>query len=69
MNSNLIVDGVLCPNGTNYCSDPMNYPTRSVKKAMRKQKRMFKSMFNPADLYPLRLRTNYCSDPMNYPTR
>jgi len=53
---NLIDDKSFCGNGTEFCTDPISYPTLAIRKALRKQKRIIKSMFD-TDLFRLRLRS------------
>jgi len=53
---NLIEDQPVCGNGTDFCSDPVAYPSKAIRKALRKQKRVIKSMFD-TDLFRLRFRS------------
>jgi len=53
---NLIEDQPVCGNGTDFCSDPITYPSKAIRKALRKQKRVIKSMFD-TDLFRLRFRS------------
>jgi len=53
---NLIEDQPVCGNGTDFCSDPIVYPSKAIRKALRKQKRVIKSMFD-TDLFRLRFRS------------
>jgi len=53
---NLIEDQPVCGNGTDFCSDPIVYPSKAIRKALRKQKRVMKSMFD-TDLFRLRFRS------------
>ena len=55
---NIIEDQTICENGTDYCTEPLRYPSREIRKAFRKQKRIIKSMFDN-DLYRLRLRSGF----------
>lgn len=55
---NKIEDQTICENGTDYCTEPLRYPSREIRKALRKQKRIIKSMFDH-DLYRLRLRSGF----------
>jgi len=56
---NVIEDLSVCRNDTDFCSDPIVYPTKAISRALRKQKRAMKSMFDKfdTDLYRLRLRS------------
>jgi len=53
---NFIEDQPVCGNGTDFCSDPIAYPSKAIRKALRKQKRVIKSMFD-TDLFRLRFRS------------
>merc|ERR1719206_1013481 len=53
---NFIEDQPVCGNGTDFCSDPIAYPSKAIRKALRKQKRLIKSMFD-TDLFRLRFRS------------
>ena len=43
---NLIEDDTFCEDGSDFCQDPFNYPSKAIRKAFRKQKRIVKSMFD-----------------------
>jgi len=55
---NLIDDQYFCQNGTQFCTDPVTYPSKAIRKALRKQKRIINSMFDK-DLYRLRMRSGF----------
>lgn len=53
---NFIEDQPVCGNGTDFCANPIAYPSKAIRKALRKQKRVIKSMFD-TDLFRLRFRS------------
>ena len=55
---NIIDDQYFCQNGTQFCTDPVTYPSKAIRKALRKQKRIMNSMFDK-DLYRLRMRSGF----------
>ena len=40
-------DESFCANGTDYCTEPIKYPTTAIRKALKKQKKIIKTMFDP----------------------